>query len=379
MIARRKSHSRSKLGARRAIWTLSLLTILAALTAGSFAIAQEESDSKKATSETIADPSVPAPVRAAAATDATSATTAAAASNEVKIGVYASQIHSVNLRENQFKIDFYIWFRWTDPDLEPHKTFEVANGQIDNDEPPTEPVKLNDGSYYSYRHVVATITQFWDVTRFPMDDHKLLVIIDDSANEVDKLQYVADVKNTGIDNDSKAPGWDIGKAAGEVSVKTYSTNFGDTNLDTGNVSKYSRFIFSVQLERGGIGAFLKLFFGLFIAVAIALLAFFIKPTEVDPRFGLGIGAIFAAVASLYVVTSSLPDSQTMSMADMLHLLAFLVIFLSLLESTWSLSAYASEEESKVALSKRVDRLSFVVLTAAYVGLTIWTISATWWV
>ena len=39
-----------------------------------------------------------------------------------------------------------------------------------------------------------------------------------------------------------------------------------------------------------LGYLLKLFFGLFVATAIAFLALFIRPVDLDLRFGLGGGA-----------------------------------------------------------------------------------------
>jgi hypothetical protein len=150
----------------------------------------------------------------------------------------------------------------------------------------------------------------------------------------------------------------------------YQTNYGDTSLPSGSESVYSRFLFAVPIERAGYGYFLKLFFGLFIATAIAFTASFIQPTHVDPRFGLGIGAIFAAVASEYVVTSALPDTNVLTMADTLHLLAFFFIFLSIAESTYSLSLYSSGDAVRMRRSVRLDRWSFAVMSAAYIALSV---------
>ncbi len=373
----------------RGSWVVALamgMALVTALGACGLLVAQESAESGKgakvgAAPAAAADAGGRAPKDGSTAgpkDGSTAGPTAGSTSPDVHVGIYASQIHSVNLKENKFTIDFYIWFRWTNPELRPHKTMEVANGKIDLNEGTDEPELLPDGTLYAYRRIVADITQFWDVTRFPLDDQTLEVAIDDSANEEDKLRYIADAKNTGIDLRAQVPGWKIEGVSGTVGSKTFSTNFGDTRLQTGNASSYSRFTFAVECKRRGIGQFLKLFFGLFVATGIAFLAFFIKPTEVDPRFGLGVGAIFAAVASEYVVTSSLPDSDRLAMADMLHILAFIAIFASLIESTWSLYVYSSEDEDKMALSRRVDRRTFWVLGTAYVALSLFSVAKTWW-
>jgi hypothetical protein len=42
---------------------------------------------------------------------------------------------------------------------------------------------------------------------------------------------------------------------------------------------------------------IKLLLGVWIGTLISFIAFFVTPERIDPRFGVGVGAIFAAVAS----------------------------------------------------------------------------------
>jgi hypothetical protein len=162
----------------------------------------------------------------------------------------------------------------------------------------------------------------------------------------------------------QTPGWEVGKATAEVVPHHYATNYGNIDLPAGDKgSVYSQYALSIPLARRGAGYFLKLFFGLFIAVGIAMLAFHIKPTDLDPRFGLPVGSIFAAVGSLYVTSQLLPDTNVITLSDRLHILAFVTIFLSLVESTWSLHVWSKGDEAK---SKRIDHVSFWALGAFYV-------------
>jgi hypothetical protein len=55
------------------------------------------------------------------------------------------------------------------------------------------------------------------------------------------------------------------------------------------------------------------------------------------------------------------------MADRLHILAFACIFITILESTYSLHLYSSGDEAKIRRSKRLDRASFLVLATAYIA------------
>lgn len=61
-------------------------------------------------------------------------------------------------------------------------------------------------------------------------------------------------------------------------------------------------------------------------------------------------------------------SMPATLADVLHLVAFVFIFLTLAESTLSLKLYNGDEAGR-RRSRRLDRWSFLVLLASYVGLS----------
>ena len=284
--------------------------------------------------------------------------------HEVYVGTYITQIFDVSLKENKFSVDFYIWFRWLGEDINPLESFEVINGQVDSkDGIYTDKIK---GYNYGSCRVVATITKFWDISEFPLDNHIMVLEIEDNENEEFKMKYLSDTENCGINPDVRVPGWILSKVWPKIVSHNYRTNYGDISLPTNNESVYSRFVFSIKIVRPGYGYFFKLFFGVFIAALIAFLSFFIKPTDLDPRFGLGVGAIFAAVASEYVIASSLPDTNVLTLADKLHILAFVFIFLSIAESVVSLRLFTTERE---ALSKILDKTCFIIFIAVYVILS----------
>jgi hypothetical protein len=290
---------------------------------------------------------------------------------KVVVGAYVNRVTQMSLRENHFDVDFYVWFRWTggDKDFDPLKTFDVANGAITQRTGEVHE-EHKDFRYASCR-IDAEITQFFDVSRFPFDDHVLRIEIEDTQSEAEFLEYVADTANSKVSPEAQVPGWTMGTPTAEVVPHRYGTNYGNVDLETGDASVYSEYAFSIPLARSGVGYFAKLFFGLFIAVGIALLALKIKPTDLDPRFGLPVGSIFAAVGSLYVVTSQLPDTNAITLSDRLHILAFAVIFVTLVESTMSLHRWSGGDDEG---SKRLDRLAFRGLTVFYLvgaALAVW--------
>jgi len=279
---------------------------------------------------------------------------------DVYVGVYVNQIYDVSLKDNKFCADFYVWFRWQGEDVSPLESFDVVNGRIDSKEGLYEDTIK--GFNYATCRVNATITKFWDISDFPLDNHILTLELEDNENEDFKLRYIPDRENCGVNPQVEVPGWKFTTAWSEVKIHGYKTNYGDISLPSNNESDYSRFIYYLSVVRPGIGYFFKLFFGVFIAAVIAFLVFFIKPTDLDPRFGLGVGAIFAAVASEYVIASSLPDTNILTLADKLHILAFAYIFLSIAQSILSLKFYTTGKEK---ISQNLDRLSFPIFFISY--------------
>src|SRR5262249_34931048 len=151
--------------------------------------------------------------------------------------------------------------------------------------------------------------------------------------DVSALQYVPDTANCALDSDIRLPGWVITKTAYDVKQHQYDTNYGDTSLP--DKSGWSRFNVSITAARPGFGYYFKVCWGLLIAMLIALVPMFLKPTD-GPRFGLGTGALFAAMANGYLISNALPKDVSMTTADMFFCLALASIFVSVCESIISL-------------------------------------------
>ena len=120
-------------------------------------------------------------------------------------------------------------------------------------------------------------------------------------------------------------------------------------------------------ERASLG---RLVSTVLAATAVAFVAFMVKPSDLDPRFGLGVGALFAVAASAFVVSSSVPDSGVMTIADQVHMVAIGFIFLSLLQSAFALKLEVSGREAQ---SVRLDHWSLLVMPLVFFGWAAWLI------
>ncbi|MEI6037320.1 MAG: hypothetical protein WCQ91_05275 [Planctomycetota bacterium] len=269
----------------------------------------------------------------------------------------------MDLRAGTCVADLWLWCRWWGDEYEPLESMEIIDGTVDDASGQTRKV-LQDGQHYATKRIRATIRQKWDVSRFPLDTQRILIQLEDSAVEADKIIYVPDKANSRLSPNLNVPGWVLG--AFDISTRTqvYDTNYGDTDLATGASSKYTRAVLSIDLHRPNMGLFWKLFAGLFVAACIALLATAIRPTDLDPRFGLPVGAMFATIASQYVIASVLPDSADFTLADQLHVLVMCVILVALVESVVALHLiYAGKSQ----LARRLDAAMLLFLVVGTVA------------
>jgi hypothetical protein len=310
-------------------------------------------------------------ILASLATNRTAA--AAPAPAQVTVGTYVNNVQDVNFKDGRLKMDFYVWFRWNADDrlakYKPLESMELINGEINNKGSVVEKVK--DGVHYASARITATVYKTWDIDLFPFDKHTVAVHLEDSMFNAGQLVFLADTKNSQLGDEVRLAGWLFPGFCIGVTPKAYGTNYGEIGLKEGAGSSYSRLSFFVDMRRDGIGPAVKLLTTVCIATLVAFVAFGIKPTDVDPRFGLGVGSLFAVAASAFIVASTVPDSAVLTIADKVHILALWFIFASLLQSAFCLKW---DEAGRDTLYRCVDAWSLVLFPLTFGLATLWIIS-----
>lgn len=314
---------------------------------------------QEATSEAAPDAAVTQAVEAAAP----------AGPREVVVGVYVNDIQQLDLQTHSYVMDFYVWLRWTDPDANPSATLEYMNpyqlwGHI-----PTplyeEPQDLPDGSKYMAIRYQGQFNSKLPLEKYPFDNQNLIVEFEDNSVGASTQIFVPDENPITLNPEMTLPGYLIGTPVLTVSSKPYPTNFGDTSLT--ELEPYSRVTFSVPVHRPWVTYSIKVILPIFLVVACAGLVFFIQPTYVEGRLGMGISALLTLVVLQLTTNSQLPEVDYLMMIDMLYFAAYLYVVLVLAQAvrtTW----IAHEDEVASAVAQ--DRRAFKLTTGAYVVATI---------
>jgi hypothetical protein len=308
----------------------------------------------------LLDPALPDPGVTAAETTSTEEAT------PVEVGFYVDRVPELSAHDASWTAVFDVWFRWRGEDVQPAEGLVVVEGTVESNEKLAE--YHRDGQHYERRRIVAKITKTFPAARMPLDSHLLVLAVENGERVREKLVFVPDLESCSVSSRVSVLGYRIlGWEALEKS-HSYKTTRGDPRLPQGTKSTFSQFRMGIFIERTGWGLYLKLFQALHVAVAISFLACFIKPTDLDPRFGLGVGALFAAVANSYVVNSLIPDTGELSLADVINGLGIITILVTLVESTVSLYLYDRCQEEE--LSRRLDRMSFKILVIGFAAVNI---------
>jgi hypothetical protein len=283
---------------------------------------------------------------------------------EVRVGLYVTHIGEFALKEEGWTANFDIWFRWTGKDVSPGETFWLVNGEIETRE--KREATVIGGEYYQRYHVKARLNKYFDPSRFPLADEPLTIEIEDTIHRAETLRFVADNQKSGISPTAILRGLKI--ASSTLTVKPHDYGIADPRRSDSEPRVHSRAIFAMLLHHPGAMFHLKLFQALFVSAAISMLVFFIKPTHVDPRFGLPVGAAFTAVANIIANAQLLPRAEGLVLSDMVNAVGLGTIFLTLVQSTISLYFFDTRGEEK--LSRLFDHVSFTVVFVGYVALNL---------
>lgn len=281
-----------------------------------------------------------------------------AQADTVKIGAYINDLYDINLSEKSFSTEFWVWFNYRDSLLKPLESLEVSNAkEVDSS---LSFFEIKGGTCWASKKVHAVIKKDWDIRRFPFDEQTMHIELEDSNYDINAVVYVADTANTRYDEQVKLSNWNIESFHVSTGVKKYPTTYGDPTL-TGS-SEYPYASLDMTIKRKSWGLFFSLFTGLYVAFFISSLVFFIDPIEVDPRFGLSVGGLFAAVGNKYIVDSILPQSTTFTLVDKLHILTYVFLLICIVFSVISLRMWKNGEEER---SRRFDRRSYAFIFSLY--------------
>lgn len=294
--------------------------------------------------------------------------TAAKAPEKVVIGIHVNDIQEIDLKTHSYRLDFYIWFRWKNPEMNPAKSVEFMNSFEPENHVRTslydEPQKMPDGSLYMILRERGKFSSKFPLQHFPFDKQKLYILIEDTVYGAEDLVYTPDTTTAApitVNKEINVPGFEVGTPSLTVGTFFYDTTFGDLNFTGG--TQYSRPYFTIPLERPQLSMAVKIFLPILLILVCTAMVYFVHPVYVEGRLGVVITALLTLVALQLTSTSSLPDVDYLLLTDKVYLLAYLFIIVTLWQVVRT-SSRAKAESFENLLKSNIYALLLVVALLA---------------
>ncbi len=285
--------------------------------------------------------------------------------SEEPVDVYAAvsfnRISDIELREANWTAEFDVWFRWEKASVDPGRNLRIVNGTILEKEEIA--AGLRNGMHYEQYRLKARISKVFDAARFPFSNEGLAIGLMDGIDGTDKLRFVRDGRGIDISHLILPQGIRIRKEVAVVGLQRYGTGEPGRGEYAGIGRTHSVLVAGLLVVPPSGAVYLKLFQALYASVAITLIVFFIRPIHVDPRFGLAVGAFFAAVGNNITVVTLLPPSEHISLANIVNGVGLATIFLALAQSAVSL--HIMDTMGRERLSRVFDMASFAAIFIGY--------------
>lgn len=286
----------------------------------------------------------------------------------VKVGAFVISVHDINFHEKEYTVRFWLWFLHHNEEFDFSKQLDIPNAKnIEFEEPITDSI---DGRAWVIMKMKCVMKQNWNVKDFPFDEQSIKVEIENTLFDNTSLVFQPDTAGSIFDDKEAIDGWVIKNFNVTTSENDYQTGFGDPRPGH-DASVFSQFIIQMDLERDAWGLFMKIFIGMYIAFLISTISFTPHPSELEPRFGLPVGGLFAAVGNKYIIDSLMPESSSFTLVDTLHALTFLSILATLIISAVALKLH---DYGKTEKALWVNRLFSKIVVILYVILNIVFIS-----
>ena len=292
----------------------------------------------------------------------------------VKIGAYVSSIYDFDISKNSIGADIHFWCIYQNPEFNFDNELEFIDcSEIEKSGTSVEDIGKKK---WFYTKTKLNSRQKYNTRNYPFDKQKIAFQVESSEFATDELIFVPDRRNSKIAPKVKDEfsEWEIIKTDFRVGETNYQTSFGDPESES---TQSSRFEIEMDIERQDSMLILfKLITGILVAFLISSCVFWIKPINTDPRFGLCVGGLFAAIGNKYIVESIVPSTNEVTLLDNLHNITFVAIFFIIIISVISLNIYERDTEKSIKLSRRIDLISFASIVSVYMILLFTSINQT---
>ena len=286
----------------------------------------------------------------------------------VKAGIYITNIYDIDFKQREYSIELWLWLKYKRREFDFVQNLEIPQAKTINKSFSTMDSSI--GMYYLLMKLQCVMKDSWKITNFPFDYQRLRFSIENSQFDTKDLVFQLDTLGKPYDPHFVLKGWEIDSFKLSSGLRTYETNFGDPTV-TKQHEEYSSFKVKMGIKRNAMDLFWKLFIGMYMSFLICYLCFYIHADNIDSRFGLSVGALFAAIGNKYIIEASLPESTSFTLVDTLHGITLFYIFVVVASSAYSLNLV---KKDKLKFANKFDFIFAQFILVSYVLINFWLIN-----
>lgn len=254
-----------------------------------------------------------------------------------EIGTYLLNVSKINLHNGSYDLDFYLWIKSDDVNfIDNPPKFEFMNGNAKID------IITLEENYYEVR-IKGEFQKNMDFRNYPFE--KILLTVElEGHEEINTLEFIPDIKESGADSLVNVPGWLLKSTSSDTSTHKYSDG-----------TEFSRYVFTLEIERFPLSSFLKTLFPVFVITAIAMLSFWMSPSNSTARIGLGASTLLAAVAAHLSAANQLPPIGYLTLMDKIMIVAYVLFVNNLVSMVMQMRLFDNErvlEAAKINIKMR---------------------------
>lgn len=261
------------------------------------------------------------------------------------VGIYVLNVGKFEPQSGSYSVDFYLSYK-CGSNCSPN--FEFANGRATSVD-----LIINEPTEKFYR-IQANLQDQIDFRNFPFDKHRLTIELEDKTQNIQKLVYKVDEANNGIEPTIQLIGWKLDGWNAKVAEHYYSP-YQET---------YSKYTFSIELERESLSALLKIFAPIIFIMLLNFIVHFLDPHLIANRISLHASFIVAAVMFHVAVGNQLPPLGYLTVADKFMFAAYASLTFSI-ASAIAIMEFNEEKKEKIAM--KIHKVSKILTVAIWLS------------
>ena len=253
---------------------------------------------------------------------------------DVDVSLYVLNLGKFDVATGSFTADFYLNMKCSEKcDV---GNFEFMNGRASSVD------KIIDTDKEKFYRIQGNFNSNVDLKKFPFDEQKMQIIIEDKLHAVDEIKYIAQDEQSGLDESIIFSGWNLEEWNAEVKEHEYKV-YDET---------YSQYVFNINIARIKLNAFMKTFMPVFFILLVVLFSFVLDPDKITTRLGMAGSSLVASVMFHISISNQIPPVGYLTFAD-----KFMVLTYAILLATFVINVYLLEllERKNNELVERIHR------------------------